>query len=144
MREFGPVPSVSCEAGSWSRSRREYCVFHQGRSPRELEPDPAFLGTTPQNLDPSLPDTELASALSRALGGPTIVQKGRDDRITNGHETLVSSVTGSSRRCGGQGDVLSGAVGTFLAWGKNYEEREAKDEECVLAGVLLSSSVACR
>ncbi|KAG0654578.1 hypothetical protein C6P46_001599 [Rhodotorula mucilaginosa] len=81
------------------------------------------------NLDPSLPDTELASALSRALGGPTIVQKGRDDRITNGHETLVSSVTGSSRRCGGQGDVLSGAVGTFLAWGKNYEERQAKDEE---------------
>lgn len=43
-------------------------------------------------------------------------------------------MTGSSRRCGGQGDVLSGAVGTFLAWGKNYEEREAKDEECVLAG----------
>ncbi|GAA5990789.1 hypothetical protein JCM10908_000015 [Rhodotorula pacifica] len=81
------------------------------------------------NVDSSLPATELASAISRALGGPTIVQKGREDRITNGRETLISDLTGSSRRCGGQGDVLSGAVGTFLAWGKNYEEREAKDEE---------------
>lgn len=80
--------------------------------------------------------TELAAAISRALEGPTLVQKGREDRITNGTETLVSELTGSSRRCGGQGDVLSGAVGTFLAWGKNYEEREAKDEECV----ALSSS----
>ncbi|POY72196.1 hypothetical protein BMF94_4772 [Rhodotorula taiwanensis] len=82
------------------------------------------------NLDPkSMPESELASALSKALGGPTIVQKGREDRITNGREQLISSQTGSSRRCGGQGDVLSGAVGTFLAWGKNYEEREAKDEQ---------------
>ncbi|BGP07560.1 hypothetical protein JCM10049v2_003398 [Rhodotorula toruloides] len=82
------------------------------------------------NLDPkSMPDTELAAAISRALSGPTIVQKGREDRITNGQDTLVNAVVGSSRRCGGQGDVLSGAVGTFLAWGKNYEEREAKDEQ---------------
>ncbi|GAA6042596.1 hypothetical protein JCM8097_003149 [Rhodosporidiobolus ruineniae] len=72
---------------------------------------------------------EIASQISRALDGPTIVQKGREDRITNGHETLVNATTGSSRRCGGQGDVLSGAVGTFLAWGKNYEEREGKDED---------------
>ncbi|BGP70007.1 hypothetical protein NBRC10513v2_003360 [Rhodotorula toruloides] len=82
------------------------------------------------NLDPkSMPDTELAAAISRALSGPTIVQKGREDRITNGQDTLINAVVGSSRRCGGQGDVLSGAVGTFLAWGKNYEEREAKDEQ---------------
>lgn len=82
------------------------------------------------NIDPkSMEPTELAAAISRALEGPTLVQKGREDRITNGTETLVSELTGSSRRCGGQGDVLSGAVGTFLAWGKNYEEREAKDEE---------------
>ncbi|GAA5838126.1 hypothetical protein JCM9279_004133 [Rhodotorula babjevae] len=81
------------------------------------------------NIDPSLNPAELAGALARALDGPTLVQKGRADRITNGRETLVSELTGSSRRCGGQGDVLSGAVGTFLAWGKNYEERDAKDDE---------------
>ncbi|GAA6008505.1 NADHX dehydratase [Rhodotorula paludigena] len=82
------------------------------------------------NIDPkSMEPSQLASAIAQHLQGPTIVQKGREDRITNGHETLVSEVTGSSRRCGGQGDVLSGAVGTFLAWGKNYEEREGKDED---------------
>ncbi|GAA5934216.1 hypothetical protein JCM1841_004700 [Sporobolomyces salmonicolor] len=81
------------------------------------------------NLDKDLPKNELAAAFSRALDGPTIFEKGRQDRITNGYKTLVNEVPGSSRRCGGQGDVLSGAVGTFLAWGKNYEEREAKDED---------------
>ncbi|CEQ43094.1 SPOSA6832_04986 [Sporobolomyces salmonicolor] len=81
------------------------------------------------NLDKDLPKNELAAAISRALDGPTIFEKGRQDRITNGYKTLVNEVPGSSRRCGGQGDVLSGAVGTFLAWGKNYEEREAKDED---------------
>ncbi|GAA5866843.1 hypothetical protein JCM8547_003582 [Rhodosporidiobolus lusitaniae] len=83
------------------------------------------LNIDPKQYNPS----ELASQISLALDGPTIVQKGREDRITNGKETLVSSATGSSRRCGGQGDVLSGAVGTFLAWGKNYEERDAKEDE---------------
>ena len=36
-----------------------------------------------------------------------------------GVPTLLSSIVaeeGSPRRCGGQGDVLAGAVGTFLAW----------------------------
>ncbi|BGP15551.1 hypothetical protein JCM10213_001358 [Rhodosporidiobolus nylandii] len=76
----------------------------------------------------SSPDS-IAAQVSLALGGQTIVQKGQHDRITNGDETLVSSTTGSSRRCGGQGDVLSGAVGTFLAWGKNYEEGVGRDEK---------------
>ncbi|GAA5987025.1 hypothetical protein JCM5350_002819 [Sporobolomyces pararoseus] len=78
-------------------------------------------------LDKNTEKSELAAALSRALDGPTIVQKGAQDRITNGHKTLISETTGSSRRCGGQGDVLSGAVGTFLAWGKNYEERKEEN-----------------
>ncbi|GAA5824365.1 hypothetical protein JCM10212_004002, partial [Sporobolomyces blumeae] len=81
------------------------------------------------HLDKDTSPEDLAASLSRALGGPTIVQKGAEDRITNGRTTLVSSTTGSSRRCGGQGDVLSGAVGTFLAWGKNYEERAKGQDE---------------
>jgi ATP-dependent NAD(P)H-hydrate dehydratase len=31
-------------------------------------------------------------------------------------QTLVCSHPGSPRRCGGQGDLLSGALGTFLFW----------------------------
>jgi ATP-dependent NAD(P)H-hydrate dehydratase len=29
---------------------------------------------------------------------------------------------GGLKRCGGQGDILSGMTGTFLAWGKSYVE----------------------
>lgn len=70
--------------------------------------------------------TTLASRLADALGGVTILEKGSVDRITNGtaSEQLVNEVEGSVRRCGGQGDVLSGTVGCFLAWAKSYQERE--------------------
>ncbi|GAA5905735.1 hypothetical protein JCM6882_000446 [Rhodosporidiobolus microsporus] len=94
----------------------------------------------------------LAALVARALDGPTIVQKGREDRITNGtrssngeDEVLVNAVVGSSRRCGGQGDVLSGAVGTFLAWGKNYEEgvgREEKEDPISPSEITLLASYA--
>lgn len=34
-------------------------------------------------------------------------------------------IQGGLKRVGGQGDILSGAVGTFLAWGKVYEDADA-------------------
>jgi ATP-dependent NAD(P)H-hydrate dehydratase len=37
-------------------------------------------------------------------------------------EHVKVDVPGGYKRCGGQGDVLSGTVGTFLAWGKCYED----------------------
>jgi ATP-dependent NAD(P)H-hydrate dehydratase len=81
-----------------------------------------------QGIDIKTSDpSSLASALAHALGGVTILQKGAEDRITNGsdkEDVLINRVEGSVRRCGGQGDVLSGAVGTFLAWGYAYEQRE--------------------
>ncbi|ORY88149.1 Ribokinase-like protein [Leucosporidium creatinivorum] len=80
--------------------------------------------------DDSTDPSKRASHLAEALGGVTILEKGASDRITNGTSSppLVNEVEGSARRCGGQGDVLSGAVGTFLAWGKSYEEREGKEK----------------
>ena len=80
--------------------------------------------------------------VSRALGGVTVLQKGEADRIcTNtgkaskeeaklnqikegesAEELVIVDVPGGYKRCGGQGDVLSGAVGTIMAWGKCYEE----------------------
>jgi len=29
---------------------------------------------------------------------------------------------GGLKRMGGQGDILSGMIGAFLAWGKGYQE----------------------
>ena len=38
-------------------------------------------------------------------------------------------IEGGLKRCGGQGDLLSGSLGTFLAWAKRYEERKAMGED---------------
>ncbi|KAI0459476.1 H-hydrate dehydratase [Xylaria acuta] len=59
-------------------------------------------------------------ALSKALGGVTIIQKGGKDLISNGETTLVVDVVGGLKRSGGQGDTLTGSIATFLAWRKAY------------------------
>ncbi|KAL7628829.1 hypothetical protein AAE478_000344 [Parahypoxylon ruwenzoriense] len=59
-------------------------------------------------------------ALSRALGGVTIVQKGNKDFISNGSTTLTVDLRGGLKRSGGQGDTLTGTIATFLAWRKAY------------------------
>jgi len=72
------------------------------------------------------PPSNLAWLLSQSLEGVTILQKGEDDIIAyatrkEGEATRVD-IPGGLKRCGGQGDILSGVVGTILAWGKNYED----------------------
>ncbi|KAM7178636.1 ATP-dependent (S)-NAD(P)H-hydrate dehydratase isoform 4-T4 [Macrochelys suwanniensis] len=73
--------------------------------------------------------------LSQAMGNLTIVQKGERDLISDGEKAwstvvdflfykdvphhsvvLVCSHEGSSRRCGGQGDLLSGSLGVLAHW----------------------------
>jgi ATP-dependent NAD(P)H-hydrate dehydratase len=86
-----------------------------------------------------------AGLVSRALGGVTVLQKGATDVIsvdTTGaaasleasqlggadpqreavEETVEVDVEGGLKRCGGQGDILSGTVGAMLAWAKCYED----------------------
>ncbi|KAI1815320.1 H-hydrate dehydratase [Poronia punctata] len=62
-------------------------------------------------------------ALSKALGGVTIVQKGGKDLISNGETTLVVDLKGGLKRSGGQGDTLTGSIATFLAWRKAYMDK---------------------
>ncbi|KAJ1972564.1 hypothetical protein H4R34_005369, partial [Dimargaris verticillata] len=66
------------------------------------------------------PEGEAAQKLSKALGGPTIVQKGQRDIIANAKHLFVCSEEGGLKRCGGQGDILSGILGTWMAWGALY------------------------
>ncbi|XP_022084505.1 ATP-dependent (S)-NAD(P)H-hydrate dehydratase-like [Acanthaster planci] len=54
--------------------------------------------------------------LSQKLGNVTVVMKGENDIISNGINVLVCCGDGSSRRCGGQGDILAGTMGTFTFW----------------------------
>ncbi|XP_070694160.1 ATP-dependent (S)-NAD(P)H-hydrate dehydratase [Pempheris klunzingeri] len=54
--------------------------------------------------------------LSVAMGNMTLVLKGEQDLITDGSKVISCSVEGSGRRCGGQGDLLSGSMGVFAHW----------------------------
>lgn len=61
-------------------------------------------------------------ALSKALGGVAIVQKGGHDYISNGEPatTLTVDLQGGLKRSGGQGDTLTGSIATMLAWRRAY------------------------
>lgn len=69
-----------------------------------------------------------AKDLAAALGNVTILQKGPTDVITNGVETVECNEEGGLKRCGGQGDVLSGTTACFLAWAKTFEEEHGDKE----------------
>ncbi|KAH8674781.1 Ribokinase-like protein [Tricladium varicosporioides] len=70
-----------------------------------------------------LKGAEGVEQLSKAFGGVTIIQKGQQDYITNGEKTFISDIKGGLKRSGGQGDTLTGALATFLAWRKAYLDR---------------------
>lgn len=40
---------------------------------------------------------------------------------------LICSEPGSPRRCGGQGDLLSGSLGVFTYWSKEVAKNEIKE-----------------
>ncbi|XP_050130189.1 ATP-dependent (S)-NAD(P)H-hydrate dehydratase isoform X2 [Malus sylvestris] len=61
---------------------------------------------------------EQVLSLAKRIGGVTILRKGRSDLISDGETVNSVSIYGSPRRCGGQGDILSGSVGVFLSWAR--------------------------
>ena len=94
---------------------------------------------------------EEAGMVSRALGGVTIVQKGATDIIaidTTGSSALLKvqerievDTKGGYKRCGGQGDVLSGNIGTMMAWGKCYEGGAYGDGDIPASEIPLLASI---
>jgi ATP-dependent NAD(P)H-hydrate dehydratase len=71
----------------------------------------------------NLEEGKMAEKLSKAFGGVTIIQKGKNDYISNGDRTFVSDVEGGLKRSGGQGDTLTGSLATFLGWRKAYLDK---------------------
>ncbi|CAG9559693.1 unnamed protein product [Danaus chrysippus] len=73
----------------------------------------------------------------------TILRKGQTDELLCYHSNLQWKINtgGSGRRCGGQGDILSGSIATFLHWAINSSNK-------IEIGVnvdkmLLLSSLSC-
>ncbi|KAK9449003.1 H-hydrate dehydratase [Limtongia smithiae] len=79
-------------------------------------------------VPPSFPaDDNVAQStchlLAQKLNGPTIIAKGKVDYISNGVSELLCDMPGGLKRVGGQGDTLSGAMSTFLAWKCAYQSK---------------------
>ncbi|KAJ6002469.1 hypothetical protein N7451_005016 [Penicillium sp. IBT 35674x] len=73
--------------------------------------------------DKTSKESEACQQLSKALGGVTIVQKGPHDVISNGTTSLINDIKGGLKRSGGQGDTLTGSLGTLLAWRAAYHDK---------------------
>jgi ATP-dependent NAD(P)H-hydrate dehydratase len=63
-------------------------------------------------------------ALAKALDGPVVISKGATDIIAapRGIATSICDWKGGLKRSGGQGDTLTGVLGTMLAWRKGYHD----------------------
>lgn len=91
--------------------------------------------------------------LAKKMDGVTIVQKGKTDYISDGKAVLSSDYFGSPRRCGGQGDVLSGSIAVFTSWAKEYfsdknadgkkDVQERVSDNPTMVGAL-AGSLLCR
>ncbi|XP_054279534.1 ATP-dependent (S)-NAD(P)H-hydrate dehydratase-like [Macrosteles quadrilineatus] len=72
------------------------------------------LGISQNSVNPH----EHLKALAEKLGPKvTIVLKGKVDKIAQGDSVVTSNkMTGSPRRCGGQGDMLAGCLAALAVW----------------------------
>ncbi|CAF0742660.1 unnamed protein product [Didymodactylos carnosus] len=76
-----------------------------------------------------------------------VLMKGHQDIICSPHmseqqlEAVQCSVDGSPRRCGGQGDLLSGALGTFYFW--SVKNKDKLDTLRTKSNPLNPAQVAC-
>lgn len=73
--------------------------------------------------DKTSKESDACQQLSNALGGVTILQKGPHDVISNGTTSIINDIKGGLKRSGGQGDTLTGSLGTLLAWRAAYHEK---------------------
>lgn len=89
-------------------------------------------------------EPELIKSICNNLGNLTIVKKGKNDIISDGDVVLQCDYEGSPRRCGGQGDILAGTIGTFITWqyGKLQGHKNIKGDDTI-SPTLLASYAGC-
>ncbi|KEF60006.1 YjeF [Exophiala aquamarina CBS 119918] len=118
-----PVPMVLDADGLWLVQTDPGMI--KGHKECILTPNVVEFGRLAKSvgLDHNFENPEKAcQQLSRILGGVCIIQKGAVDYISQGVETTISDFQGGLKRSGGQGDTLTGSLGTFLAWREIYHE----------------------
>ncbi|KAJ4722383.1 ATP-dependent (S)-NAD(P)H-hydrate dehydratase [Melia azedarach] len=84
---------------------------------------------------------ELLKSLAKRIGGVTILQKGKSDLISDGEIVKSVSFYGSPRRCGGQGDILSGSVAVFLSWARTKRKSVDSPMNPTVLGCIAGSAL---
>lgn len=72
-----------------------------------------------------------------------ILLKGQNDLLTDGKVENIKEIiipNPSPRRCGGQGDILSGVIGAFLAWSGIHNQDSFLTYESIVPCVTNSCS----
>ncbi|XP_057956812.1 ATP-dependent (S)-NAD(P)H-hydrate dehydratase isoform X2 [Malania oleifera] len=85
---------------------------------------------------------EQLKSLAKRIGGVTILQKGKSDLISDGETVNSVSFSGSPRRCGGQGDILSGSVAVFSSWARQCIFAAEKNQSIRPTNPMLLGSIA--
>lgn len=90
-------------------------------TPNAMEFSRLVKGVLDKSIQPTpMPKTNDVKHLADALGkNVVILHKGAKDVIADGHkgtEAVSCGLAGSGRRCGGQGDLLVGALAVFWWW----------------------------
>ncbi|WJX27111.1 ATP-dependent NAD(P)H-hydrate dehydratase [Trifolium repens] len=86
--------------------------------------------------------TQQVLSLAKQIGGVTILRKGKSDLISDGDTVKSVSIYGSPRRCGGQGDILSGSVAVFLSWARQHIEAAGPDSNISCKNPAVLGSIA--
>lgn len=95
------------------------------------------------SADPS----QACAQVSRALGGVLVLQKGQVDYLSNGTDTWTCDLQGGRKRAGGQGDTLTGSIGTFLCWRAAYLDKlwdvegDLSPDECVMLAAFGGAAI---
>ncbi|XP_074320052.1 ATP-dependent (S)-NAD(P)H-hydrate dehydratase [Silene latifolia] len=80
-------------------------------------------------------------SLVKGIGGITVLRKGKSDLICDGTEVCSVSTFGSPRRCGGQGDILSGSVAVFITWARQCEDMGTNPMNPTVLGCVAGSAL---
>ncbi|KAK6130318.1 hypothetical protein DH2020_035938 [Rehmannia glutinosa] len=118
----------------------------QSNVPMVIDGDGLFLVTNCLELVSGYPLAVLTPNVNE-IGGVTILRKGGSDFISNGDAVGAVSAFGSPRRCGGQGDILSGSVAVFISWARQCSAKRELSLSptvmgCIAGSVLLRKAAS--
>ncbi|XP_054718958.1 ATP-dependent (S)-NAD(P)H-hydrate dehydratase-like [Uloborus diversus] len=112
-----------------------------------LTPNKIEFGRLYKSVTKNMAEEEYSKAevqlLAELLGNVTILKKGSVDIISDGVDTLICNEPGSLRRCGGQGDLLCGSLGTFHYWAHRTSINSVNSLDSSLNHSMIAAFGAC-